>query len=156
MRIDQIAVGDLEDVSQLFSRYRQFYGEPDEPLACQRFLNSRLQGNEAILFGAWQDTTLVGFTQLYPSFSSVAMQRVWILNDLFVDEHARRQGVGKALLNRAVAFAEQTHAARLVLCTGVENKAAKTLYESEGWRLHEGYDYYVFTPEVTTSPSESG
>jgi len=32
---------------------------------------------------------LMGFAQLYPSFSSVSMKRLWILNDLFVSSEAR-------------------------------------------------------------------
>jgi len=153
MRIERIAIDDLESISLLFSQYRQFYGQPDDSLACQRFLETRLQRGDAVLFGAWLEESLVGFSQLYPSFSSVALQRVWILNDLFVDEHARRQGAGKALLNRAVQFAEQSNAARLVLCTGVENKPAKALYESLGWSLHADYDYYVFTLAANSSTS---
>ena len=53
MRIEQIAIGDLESVSQLFSQYRQFYGEPDDSLACQPFLEARLQRGDAVLFGTW-------------------------------------------------------------------------------------------------------
>ena len=47
----------------------------------------------------------IGFTQLYPSFSSLSLKSVWILNDLYVYEEYRKQGVGKMLLDAAKEFA---------------------------------------------------
>jgi GNAT superfamily N-acetyltransferase len=41
---------------------------------------------------------LEAVAQLYPSFSSGAMARIFILNDLFVAPEARRRGAGSALL----------------------------------------------------------
>jgi len=69
---------------------------------------------------------------LYPSFSSVSMQRTFILNDLFVISEARGQGVGEALLNEAKAFAISENAKGLTLETEVTNPAQK-LYERLDW-----------------------
>lgn len=46
-----------------------------------------------------------GFTQLYPSYSSVSMQGTFILNDLFVHLNFRDKGIGEALMNHAKEFA---------------------------------------------------
>jgi len=74
------------------------------------------------------------------------MQRLWILNDLYVASVARRKGVGEALLQRARRLAEQTGAKGLTLSTGVDNAAAQHLYESLGWTRDR--DFYVYTLRV--------
>jgi hypothetical protein len=77
----------LDVLTGLFDSYRQFYGqEPDLPGA-RRFLEARLRCRDSVVFLAFRDDatrTSVGFVQLYPSFSSVSMKPIWILNDLFV------------------------------------------------------------------------
>jgi len=56
-------------------------------------------------------------------------------------------GVASQLLQVTEDFAESTSATRLLLCTGVNNLPAKTLYESRGWQLHADYHYYVYLPD---------
>ena len=86
----------------------------------------------------------VGFTQLYPSFSSVSMARVFVLNDLYVAESARRMGVGEALLNAATDHARQLGAVRLSLTTNVQNLPAQSLYAAMGWeRDQKFYAYHL-------------
>jgi GNAT superfamily N-acetyltransferase len=84
----------------------------------------------------------LGFVQLYPSFSSVAAQRSWILNDLFVAPPARRKGVGRALLDAARKHALATGAKRLVLSTAATNGQARQLYESCGYKQEEAFVVY--------------
>lgn len=91
-----------------------------------------------------------GFIQLYPTFSSVSIKRLWILNDLFVIPEGRRQGVGTKLLERARAFAVETHAKGLTLKTAVENVSAQALYESLGWQR----DNHFFSYDFLTSQEE--
>ena len=84
----------------------------------------------------------LGFTQLYPSFSSVRMKRLWVLNDLFVHPSHRRKGVGKALLKRAAEWGRETGASAMMLETGIDNLPAQALYEKLGWTRND--DYYVY------------
>src|SRR5262249_5336021 len=91
----------------------------------------------------------VGFVQLYPSFSSVRMQPVWILNDLFVALQARRGGVGRLLLAAAAGMARSAGACRLVLATPKDNAPAKALYDATGYRLDDRFDHY----ELPLDPS---
>ena len=70
------------------------------------------------------------------------MQRVWILNDLFVSEAARGSGVGRALLGAAIRFAEKTGAARVELATAKDNRVAKALYDSTGFQIDSVFDHY--------------
>lgn len=93
----------------------------------------------------------VGFTQLYPTFSSISMKRNWILNDLFVDSDAREQGVGNMLLQTAKEYAIQTGAKGISLCTTVDNKQAQRLYEKNGYVRDSHYYHY----ELDTNCMES-
>ena len=85
----------------------------------------------------------LGFTQLYPSFSSVSTKRLWILNDLFVSDEARRFGVARALMEKARIFAIETDAKGLILETALDNEPAQALYESLGYTRDDEYYRYL-------------
>jgi GNAT superfamily N-acetyltransferase len=146
MLVKRAAVADLDAVAPLFDAYRQFYGQRSDFAAARAFLSERLRRNESVIFFADADggagNEALGFTQLYPSFSSVSLQRLWILNDLFVRPGIRRGGVGRRLLERAKEWAIETDAKGLTLATAVSNAAAKALYESCGWR-RDDFEHYV-------------
>ena len=140
--IVQASLEHIELVAPLFDTYRQFYGQKPEWEEAHRFLTERLSGGESVLFLALSGGVGVGFTQLYPSFSSLSMKRLWILNDLFVAATARKHGVGEALLERARRFALETKAQGLILETGMENPARK-LYERLGWKRDGTLHYFL-------------
>jgi GNAT superfamily N-acetyltransferase len=146
LRILRAASKDIDDLVPLFDGYRQFYGQRSDPAAARAFLSRRIERDESVIHLAYTSPReAAGFTQLYPSFSSVSLRPLWILNDLFVRTDVRRGGVGRALLERAREHALETGARGLVLSTGVTNKAAQTLYESCGWkRDDEFFHYYLF------------
>ncbi len=147
LTIVQASIEHIEIVAPLFDAYRQFYRQPSELDEARAFLTSRLSGRESVVFLALSEGVSVGFTQLYPSFSSISMRRLWILNDLFVAPTARKQGVGEALLERARQFAVETNAQGLILETGADNPARK-LYERMGWKRDATLHYFlnVFHP----------
>lgn len=141
--ITRATLADLDALAPLFDGYRVFYGKPSDPSKANEFLHERLANGESVVFLARDaDGGALGFTQLYPSFSSVSARRLWILNDLFVSAHARRRGVAKALLQRAREHGIETGVVRLVLQTARDNAQAQALYESLGWLREEGmYEY---------------
>jgi GNAT superfamily N-acetyltransferase len=138
-------------VAPLFDAYRQFYGQAPDPEGARHYLAERLGRGEAVIFAAVEDGAALGFTQLYPSFSSVSMKPIWILNDLFVAEAARRRGVGARLLAAAKEHARQAGAVRLALSTAVTNAAAQALYERDGWRRDAAFLHYEF--ELPRAPA---
>lgn len=143
VRIIRASAGDVERIAPLFDSYRQFYKQkPDLPGACA-FIGDRLQHEESVIFLALADDKPVGFVQLYPCFSSTAMKRMWILNDLFVTPGARRQGAAKALMERARQWALETRADGLWLETAVDNHPGQRLYESLGWKRDNDYYRYL-------------
>jgi GNAT superfamily N-acetyltransferase len=140
----RVMAGQVELVAGLFDAYRQFYGQPPDLDAARQFLADRLGRGESVLFAVVEGGRALGFTQLYPSFSSVSMRPIWILNDLFVAGDARRRGVGAGLLRAARDHAARTGAARLILSTAVTNAAAQALYERDGWRRDTAFLHYEY------------
>lgn len=132
----------LEEVSKLFDQYRVFYKSSSDLEAARNFLQERFSKNDSVIFAFNKDRHMVGFTQLYPSFSSVSMKRIWILNDLFVEEAHRKQGIAKSLIDAAGNFAQQTGAVRIILATQVFNIAAQSLYKSLGYSQDKDFYHY--------------
>src|SRR5437868_4578700 len=142
-------------IAPLFDSYRRFYGQTTDLEGARQFLFERLQRGESVIFAVVEDENALGFTQLYPSFSSVSMRPIWILNDLFVDEKAPRRGIGARLLMAARDHAMQTGAVRLALSTAVENVTAQALYEQQGWQKDTDFLHYNFElPRGTPSKTE--
>ena len=133
MKIIRATVDHADDVAELFDQYRQFYEQPADPGLARQFINDRLRNEESIIFLAKQNGQAVGFTQLYPSFCSVAASKIMILYDLFVASGARRHGVGEALMNKATEYAKHCSAARLDLLTEKTNLPGQSLYEKLGY-----------------------
>lgn len=136
--VHRATADDLDALVPLFDGYRQFYAQPSDPGAARAFLSARLQRDESVvLLARFETGPTVGFTQLYPTFSSVRAARVWVLNDLYVDVAARGHGVARALLRAAAEFAREDGAIRLELETTPDNTTAQALYHATGWRLYD-------------------
>lgn len=142
----QANISDLDTIAPMFDAYRQFYGKAPDLMGAREFLGERMKLNESVIFLAFQNEHesphAVGFTQLYPSFSSVSMAKIFVLNDLFVSPSGRGQGVGTALLSAAADYAKSVGAIRLNLNTDVQNKAAQSVYEAAGWVRDQQYFMY--------------
>jgi ribosomal protein S18 acetylase RimI-like enzyme len=133
------ALDDLDAVAPLFADYRAFYAQQHDLDTARAFLHARLSQNESVVIFAYIDgeTKPVGFTQLYPMFSSVRAVRTYILNDLYVADSARRKGVGQALLHAAAEFGRSRGAIRLELETMPDNLSAQSLYRAQGWTFYQ-------------------
>jgi ribosomal protein S18 acetylase RimI-like enzyme len=135
---------DLDAVAALFDAYRQFYEMPADLALARKYLDARFHRNESVILVA-EDAggALVGFTQLYPAFCSVAADRTFVLYDLFVTPAARGTGAGRALMEAAEAHARGAGAARLELQTAKTNVVGQSLYESCGWKRDEVFYVYA-------------
>ena len=131
--IKKVGKDDVSLVAILFDAYRVFYKQSSDLQAAFDFLEQRVDKNESTIFMAILQGEAVGFIQLYPVFSSVSLMPAWLLNDLYVAENARRQGVAEALLQQAKQFALETKAAYVMLQTSEDNYKAQSVYEKNGW-----------------------
>ena len=142
LAVRRAGASDLEALASMFDGYRQFYKQPSDIAGARTFLAERIEREQSIIFLAEAETGALGFTQLYPSFTSTGMARIFILNDLFVIPEARGKGVGGALLRHAAEFARGEGAVRLLLSTAVDNFAAQGVYEREGWERDDAFLTY--------------
>ena len=143
MNIRKATIEDIPVLSVLFDKYRIFYKQDSDIAGANKFLSERMQQNESVIFVAVLDTIIVGFTQLYPIFSSVGMQRAWLLNDLFVSEETRGSGAADALLKAARQMGADTLSCWMLLQTASANHRAQKVYERNGWKKdNESYSYY--------------
>lgn len=143
MTVSAASANDLVDLVRLFAGYLRFYQVPRAESGIADFLGERLQRGDAQLFIARDAQGVAqGFVQLYPLFSSLALEPAWLLSDLYVDEAFRRAGVGEALMNAARAHAEATGACGLQLETAKSNLAGQRLYERLGYVRDEQFLTY--------------
>lgn len=141
-RIREAKLDDLELLLVLFNAYRQFYRQHSDPAAAHKYLSERLSGNDSVIY-ITEDSkgNFTGFTHLIKSYSSLRMSTVWILNDLFVSEVNRRQGVARALLKQGTDFAA-SEGAGIKLQTERVNLDAQKLYEKSGWSKDDKFITY--------------
>ncbi len=138
--VRQAVYGDLDALAQLMDLHRVDQGQVSAVAAARSFLAARFDHGESVLFIAEKNASPLGFAQLYPSYSSTSLARVFILNDLFVHEAGRRQGVASQLLAALEVYAWSHGAARVTLNVARSNEAAQALYQAQGWRQ----DAYFF------------
>ena len=144
VRIDKTQV-DL--VADLFDKYRIFYKQQSDIELAKQFIQTRLDNNESVIFIALNsDQSPVGFTQLYPTYSSMRVVKNWILNDLYVEKEYRKQGIGERLIQTAMTFAKENNAKFVQLSTAIDNYTAQSLYEQIGFKKQEPEtDFYTYT-----------
>jgi ribosomal protein S18 acetylase RimI-like enzyme len=134
----------LDEVVGLFRGYLEFYevdvvdaGKPRE------FIEARMRRDESLVLVAEGDGgRAVGMAQVYRTFSSLAMEPVWVLSDLYVAPEGRRTGAGRALLRGVLERAREAGVAGVQLETAFDNRVAQALYESEGFTVEEFRIYF--------------
>jgi len=144
MEILRANINHLDEFVSLFEQYRAFYKADEDYEAAYSFIKARLTEDDSVIFIALDfNKKGMGFVQLYPAFSSVGMKKLWLLNDLFVDNKYRKLGLAKQLMEMAKHHAVKSQSQGLKLATQVENLAAKSLYEKLGYKKITAFDHYV-------------
>lgn len=143
MRIIPADLEHLDQLTPMFVHYRELYGAMPQQQASKAFLTERLQKQEAIILLAFIEDTLVGFCLVYPSFSSVSLRPIWILNDLYVAEGQRRKQAAKKLLQAITEQARANNAVRLRVSISVNNEIAQRLYESADFLEDRHFRNYI-------------
>ena len=135
---------DLAAIVNMIKKYRKFYKvENQNEEEIEQFVKTRLKNAQSKIFLATDETDkVVGFTQLYPSYSTVSLKPQWILNDFFVEVAYRHKGYGQALMSFVKEYFRDM-AKGFILVTDIDNFTAKSFYEQNGWKTGE-HDFYTF------------
>ncbi|MHA3047829.1 GNAT family N-acetyltransferase [Riemerella anatipestifer] len=143
IEIRKATIKDLKFIVELFDQYRVFYENKSDKIKAEEFIAERLKLDDSKIFVAeTDDKSLVGFVQLYPLFSSTRMKRLWLLNDLFVDNEFRGKGLSKMLIEKSKELCSQTNACGLILETAKTNVIGNELYPKVGFSLDKEHNYY--------------
>ncbi len=153
MTIRHAEMEDLERLLPLFNTYRMGLGVPSEVGPCRTFLFNRLMDEDALILLAFEGEAesvelhperhmLLGFLQLFPTFSTEALNEIWIMNDLYVIPETRRRGVAKRLIAYARDFLKQRWDHGLILEVAQSQPDARALCESLGFKKDKAVDHY--------------
>nr|WP_263323282.1 GNAT family N-acetyltransferase [Neobacillus sp. Marseille-Q6967] len=138
----QATIQDLGRIIPIFDSYREYFGQPKNPEAVERFLFQKFERLESIIYIAEQDSEVIGIAQLYPVFSSLTLERVWLLNDFFISEQYRNRAVGTMLFNKVKEFSSLTKAKGIELTVEHVNQKAWQFWERQGFKLDEEFRSY--------------
>ena len=136
-------IEDLNQLTNLFDQYAVFYKKPSDYDKHFAYLKDRIENNEATIFVACDEDNkeiLIGFVLVYVTFSSLALNKILILNDLFVNSITRKRGIGEKLILETVALAKELGSTIIRLRTAKNNTIAQGLYHKMGF-VREDYLY---------------
>lgn len=141
VEIRRANAADIKELTGLVEQYRAFYKQEPNPNT-ESYLVDRITNNEMVTFVAQDGEKLVGFTNCYPTFSTVSLSQIWLLNDLFVDPDHRGKHIADQLMVTAEKAAKDAGATRIWLRTAHTNTPAQALYEGRGWVQDEVFRRY--------------
>ncbi len=147
--VERVRKQSISKLLPLFDAYRVFYGQDSNMSKAEYFLEYNIEQNliVSLLATSIDSGDPIGFCQLFPSFSSVNMCKIYILNDLFVTSAYRRKGVGSFLIDSAILFSKQNGVNRLKLETANDNEIGQRFYESCGWKKSNFQPYFFIEPK---------
>lgn len=141
-KITKATVGVLDELAMLFNAYRIFYQKASDLAGARAFLMDRVVNKDSEIFVSFNGNVMTGFTQLYPLFSSARMQKLWLLNDLFVHEEFRGKGISIALMDYAKTLCRESGACGFMLETAKSNTIGNKLYQRIGLEQDQEHNYY--------------
>lgn len=143
--IRQAHSNDIPELQQLICGYLQFYHRPIPPENVIRGMITHFieHPDEGCQLVAEVNGGLIGFTTLNAIWSTTRMQKIGLLNDLFVDPNHRIKGAGEKLMQATIKVAKERGYPLMRLLTAHDNTPAQQLYDktgghAPGWKV---YDY---------------
>lgn len=143
VRIEPISPQQMDPLLPLIAAYQRFYGVEDVDDERNRAFFSRFvaPSEDGMLLGAWSGGELIGYACLFWHFTSLIPATTVMMNDLFVAEDQRGEGVGRALIEASAQVARERGADHLEWSTQPDNEPAQRLYDSTGAERSEWVEY---------------
>ena len=143
LQIEPVSQTQLDSLLPLIAAYQRFYESDDiDDERNRTFFSGFVAPSEnGMLIGAWRSEELVGYACLYWSFTSIVPAETVLMNDLYVVEAVRGQGVGRALIEASAAIGRERGANRLEWVTARSNETGQRLYDTTGAKRSEWIEY---------------
>ena len=143
LQIAPIADEEFEELLPLIAAYQRFYEVEDIDDERNRAFFRRFlaPSEDGLLLGARRDGKLLGYACLYWHFSSLEAAESVLMNDLYVSEDARGEGVGRALIEATAEVGRERGVPFVEWSTAPDNHTAQRLYDSTGAERSEWLSY---------------
>jgi GNAT superfamily N-acetyltransferase len=144
--IRRVEAADLDELLPLMRAYCDFYevAPTDEQLlALARALIDDPEREGLQLLARDPGGRAAGFATLYWSWSTTNASRIGVMNDLFVAENARGEGVAKQLIEACRRACADRGARRLTWQTAPDNFRAQAVYDRVGGAREQWIDYWL-------------
>ncbi len=142
LTINRCNINDLNTLAPLFDAYRQHFKQTSDLDGVKAYLKQRLEAEEAIVYLVGSDEICHGFVLLYPSFSSIGLAPIWMLNDFYLHSGSNKRLMAKQLLDRIGEDCKAAGAIRIEVTTRKENHRLHKLYKDYGFEKDYKYDHY--------------
>ncbi len=143
-RIAPVSAVELRTLLPLIAAYQRFYEAEriDDERNLAFFSRFLAPSDDGVLLAAWRDREPLGYACLFWSFTSLVPAETVLLNDLYVVESSRGEGVGRALIEASARVARERGAHHLEWATQPGNRTAQLLYDKTGaargeWVVYE-------------------
>jgi GNAT superfamily N-acetyltransferase len=143
VRVEPISAEQLDQLLPLIAAYQRFYEVEDVDEGRNRAFFARFlaPSEDGLLLGARRGEQLLGYACLYWHLDSLRATETVLMNDLYVVEAARGQGVGRALIEASATIARERGAQHLHWVTSPDNRTARRLYDSTGAESEPAIEY---------------
>ena len=136
--------GDEKQVAKfairLFQQHVEYDAERFSTFAnvqgAESFYRSRFDTKDSAVFVAELDEVVVGFAYVEldeRNYAQLLENGAW-LHDIYIDDSARKEGLGSGLIKAAAEAMRQKGAKKLLLTVAAKNMAAQQAFEKAGFR----------------------
>ena len=143
----------LENVPQIIALLREF-AEYENLSAFVEITEERLkialfgEGKTAEAIVAFEDETAIGYAVFYPNFSTFRGQRGFYLEDIYITQSFRKQGVGEMMLRFIAKLGKERGFERIDFLVLEWNTPAVEFYKKLGAIRDEEERHFKFTDEA--------
>ncbi|WP_151734876.1 GNAT family N-acetyltransferase ['Paenibacillus yunnanensis' Narsing Rao et al. 2020] len=133
---------EAQELEQLNLLYGELMGQPANPAKLAETFGRIAGDDRYILLGAYVGGELLGSLMGIICQDLVGECRQFmVVENVVVSSRARRQGLGKQLMDRLEAMAHERDCSYIILVSGDKRKEAHVFYEALGYREEkvEGY-----------------
>jgi len=134
---------DIDELAPLFAAFRVFYKQDFELEKSSVFLKERFRLKDSVIFIAVINGEIGGFVQLFPTFTTIGLSPIWILNDLFVSPKFRNRQIAQKLIDKVLLYSKMSCRTKVRLSAAFDNHTAQRLYEKTGFTKTNFYNYEI-------------